>query len=86
METVTIKVKPETAHRWRTIAQREGLDLEAVAAQAAEAGTDALESVREYSQSQEKRRPLLDSIEGKYAGRGLTVDELLRERHECDAL
>lgn len=44
MMTITIEVKPETAHRWKAIAKREGRALEAVAAQAAEAGTDTLES------------------------------------------
>jgi hypothetical protein len=43
---VTIEVKPELAHRWKAIAEREGRALEAVAAQAAEAGTDAIESAQ----------------------------------------
>lgn len=42
--TVTIEVKSETAARWQRIAAREGRALEAVATEAAEAGTDALES------------------------------------------
>lgn len=60
METVTIEVKSETAHRWRAIAQREGRALEAVMAQALEEGaafpndehlasTRFQEDVHEYS-------------------------------------
>ena len=41
--TVTIEVKPELAKRWQQRAESEGRALEEVAAEAAEAGTDALD-------------------------------------------
>lgn len=60
METVVIEVKPETAHRWREIAAREGRALEAIMAEALEeraafldddqmASTRFQEDVHEYS-------------------------------------
>ena len=66
METVTIQVKSETAHRWREIAEREGRAVEAIAAQAAEAGTDALTEnggAREYSQEVARRLAAWHSLD-----------------------
>lgn len=40
----------------------------------------------EMAGTREKRRALIASIQGKYAGKGMAVDELLRECHECDSL
>lgn len=56
---VTIEVKPEVAHRWQRIAAREGRALEAVAAEAAEAGTETMESngdARAHDAAREERK------------------------------
>ncbi len=80
---VTIEVKPELAHRWRAIAEREGRAFEAVAAQAAEAGTDVIETVAPELAA---RREAIQRARGSMRGVPGTVDEFLRERHECDNL
>lgn len=53
---VTIEVKPEVAHRWQRIAAREGRALEAVAAEAAEAGTETMESNGTPIDAREERK------------------------------
>lgn len=84
--TLSIEIAPEVQSALTARAARLGVPVERYAAgvlrRDVEAGSDG--ENREYSQ--QKRRALIGSIRGKYAGSGVTVDELLRERHACDNL
>lgn len=61
--TVTIEVKPEVAHRWKAIAEREGRELDALISEALEERAAAWESKREYSQVEIARKlALIDAL------------------------
>lgn len=83
--TITIEVKSETAHRWKTIAEREGRALEAVATEAAEAGTDALESdgahpIARARALREELAPLLKAPDGVTFDAAADVRAMREER------
>lgn len=82
--TLTIEITPEVETAIAAKAARLGVPIERYAAGVLRRDVESNGAPHEYSQS--ARRALIASIRGKYAGSGITVDELLRERRECDGL
>ncbi len=76
METISIEVKPEVAHRWRKVAEREGRAVENLIAEAA-VGLETLEN-----KSRERAPHRKATGFGKFTHLNVSSENVTRSRRD----
>jgi hypothetical protein len=77
---MTLELSPELESQIELIARQRGMDVPSFALEALRVAAQTATENDQKAREKAERRAILDSLQGRFAGHGPTVDEFLAER------